>query len=102
MKKVSLILVFLTAVLVVFSCIKIEEGGDTEATPIPDTQPTRLVTLEADRSASSDTRWLGGDCISVVFTHDSKSVSLTEFVTDEDGKPASKSFFTADLSNNFL
>ena len=92
-------MVFLTAVLVVFSCIKIEEGGDTEATPIPDTQPTRLVTLEADRSASSDTRWLGGDCISVVFTHDSKPVSLTEFVTYEDGKPASKAIFTADFSN---
>lgn len=97
---------FLTAVLVALSCVKIEEGGDTEVTPTPDPtpgpqpQPTRVVTLEADRSASGDARWLGGDCVSVVFTHDTKQVSLTEFVTSEDGKPASKAIFTADFSND--
>lgn len=103
MKKVYFISVFMAALMVAFSCVKVGEGGGTEVTPdpIPEPLPYRMVTLDADRSASGDMKWTDDDCISVVFTHKTKSASVTEFTTEiKDGAPVSKASFTADFSND--
>lgn len=105
MKKINLILTFFAALLVVFSCVKVEEGGGTEVTPdpVPDPQPkpSRVVSLDAERSSSTAIEWLDDDRISVVFTNKSSKAAVTEFTTDiQGGAPSAKAIFTADFSND--
>lgn len=103
MKKVYFISVFMAALMVAFSCVKVEEGGGTEVTPdpVPEPQPSRMVVLEAERSASGDMKWNEDDRISVVFTHNTKSAGITEFASEiKDGVPVTKASFTADFSND--
>ena len=106
MQKVRFISMLFAALLVAFSCAKIqEEGGGTEVTPDPkpepQPQPSRVVELNADRIDLGGAQWHVEDLISVVFNNTSLSPSITEFsAMPEIGTDVPKAVFTADFSND--